>query len=188
MFFHKIHYLVRNFTFGDEKNLLLLFITYGFDFCPFRLKCSLSPSSRLPFNWKTPFGYVIAMIIFAEVTFYILCCGVIGVCLLFGSCWLIQSIVQDIAHDMNALDVPKKKWQQNRMEMRIMFNNLIDDFSHAKELSGKRANTLSCSVSKNNFYILTVLHLDSLRLSMKFLPSFSPPYSFGRCFSSVVLY
>lgn len=52
---------------------------------------------------------------------------------------------------MTALNMPKKKWQQNRMEMKIMFNNLIDDFSHAKELSGKRSKALSFPVSKNIF-------------------------------------
>lgn len=133
--------------------------------------------ARLPFNWKTPFGYFIAMVIFAEVTFYILCCGVIGVCLLVGSCWLIQTIVQDISHDVNDFNVSKKKWNQNRMEMKIKFNNFIDDFSYAKQLSGKRNQFSSV---KNIFHNLIFLHLDLLRLSMKFSTSFSQPYSFGR--------
>lgn len=103
-----------------------------------KIKTFHSHFSRLPFDWKTPLGYFIAMVIFAEVTFYILCCGVIGVCLLVGSCWLIQAVVQDISQDQNDFNVSKKKWNQNRMEMKITFNNFIDDFSHAKQLSGKR--------------------------------------------------
>lgn len=89
----------------------------------------------LPFNWKSPFGYLIAMIIFAEATYYLLYCGVIMVCFLVGSCWLIQTIVQDVADDVSAFNVTSKKWNQNRMEMRKIFNKFIDDNSKAKQLS-----------------------------------------------------
>lgn len=77
-----------------------------------------------------------AMIIFAEATFFLLFCGVIMVCLLVGSCWLIQTIAQDIANEMNAFNVSNnKEWNQNRMEMKMIFNNFIDDYSKAKQLS-----------------------------------------------------
>lgn len=109
----------------------------------------LSSFRRLPFNWHTKFGYLLAMIIFAEVTFYILYCGVVGVCLLLGSCWLIQTIVQDVAHDVDALNVPKRKWNQNRMEMKTTFNNFINVFSSAKQLSIARSLTFVFECSKN---------------------------------------
>lgn len=98
-----------------------------------------SAPMMLPFNWQTEFGYCIAMLIFAEVTFYILYCGVVCVCLLAGSCWLIQTIVQDITHDVCALNASKRKWNQNCMEMKIVFNNFVNDFSHAKQLSIKNS-------------------------------------------------
>lgn len=117
-----------------------------------------SSPMMLPFDWQTPFGYLCAMVIFAEVTFYILYCGVVGVCLLVGSCWLIQTIVQDITHDVSALNVPQKKWNQNHMEMKITFNNFIDDFSHAKRLSVKKSFTLlfEFKTKFSSFYIFCV--------------------------------
>lgn len=92
-------------------------------------------SQRLPFNWKTPFGYFIAtqleffgslsivLITFAVITNY------------FGSCWLITVFVKDIGENdvsqlnLNASGPNKKKKMIDR------FRKLVYNFSEVKQLS-----------------------------------------------------
>lgn len=103
--------------------------------------------SRLPFNWKTPLGYSMAMIIFAEATYYLLFCGVLMVCLLVGCSGITQTIVRDISNDVAAFNVSKKQWNQNRMELNTKFNHFIDNYATAKQLSSCNAAIKCLSIS-----------------------------------------
>lgn len=89
---------------------------------------------RLPFNWRTPHGYLIALIFESIASFTVGSFVVPPICFFIGSCFLITSFVNDITVKIAHLHVNKRSEGRNqRIEEDLI--NIIDDISEVNELS-----------------------------------------------------
>lgn len=89
--------------------------------------------TRLPFNWKTPFGYLIALMMQAVASYFTLLSTASTLCLLVGLCLLFIAFVEDLANDLNALsitEIPNKKHEKLMED----FHNSMQHYSQVKEL------------------------------------------------------
>lgn len=92
--------------------------------------------NRLPFNWRTPFGYAIALCLQAIGTYCTSADGIPVVCSMIGCCWLLKTFVQDITHDL-AQFVANDIFQGSfdRSETMEHFTNVVKSFTIVKQLS-----------------------------------------------------
>lgn len=88
----------------------------------------------MPFNWKTPFGYSIALIGESLAGLAMIFMGGPSGVYFVGSSTLIIEFVKDITNDMSNLNVPAFN-ERNRKKMKKRFYNILQDFSDAKQLS-----------------------------------------------------
>lgn len=94
---------------------------------------SLCNCVRLPIDWKTPSGYLVA--------FFCQCFGVLTATLIilqflnlvFGSCWLFIHIAKDITRDLVAFNDDIESPNQNRVELTTRFNDLVQIYTDAKQ-------------------------------------------------------
>lgn len=113
------------FAIVDGKNAIITRV--------FHLYC------RIPFDWKTPLGYLAAFIFIYASLFGSLLCLIPILCLSLGSAWLVGSLVNDIAndvHDFNhAFNKKSNKNRRKTMENSAeRFYSILPDFSDIKEL------------------------------------------------------
>lgn len=102
---------------------------------------------RLPFNWKTPLGYSIAFCAQSVTVFYT-CFSVSSVVsFLIGSCWMLTTIVEDIANDFSFLN-ERQSQDEKRKSIKRHFLNIVQLYSDANQLSLSRK-PIQCS-NKNN--------------------------------------
>lgn len=59
---------------------------------------------RLPYNWKTPLGYLITLVFQAVAAISTFLSFIPTICLLCGSCFLIIAFVDDISNDLDILN------------------------------------------------------------------------------------
>lgn len=92
---------------------------------------------RLPFNWQTPLGYLIAEI--SELVSYasLLLCVVLTLSFYAASLWLIIKFTEDIANDLELLNVGGTS-DSSRMRMRTRFGKIIQVHSNLKQLSSNK--------------------------------------------------
>lgn len=95
---------------------------------------TLIATHRFPFNWATPFGYLIALVLEYIFLFCSLLNSVAILCYSIAMPWLLQSCVKDISFEVSYLDVDEIL-NGNRMEMIDCFRNILQDFTTIKELS-----------------------------------------------------
>lgn len=91
----------------------------------------------LPFDWRTPIGYLLAIFSFCIVT-YVLTIGIVPIlCFFMGSCELFMSFIKDLIGDVKYLNKlsRKSKNDENHREMQQLFVNIIVNFSTLKQLS-----------------------------------------------------
>lgn len=89
----------------------------------------------MPFDQKTPCGYVISTLIQSvDVYFCAAVGGYLTICYFSGSCWLLKTIVRDISNDFSHLNLNKLS-TKDRVEMRILFCDIVRNISDAKQLS-----------------------------------------------------
>lgn len=126
---------------GDESFLLprpmMCVENYsaGNCFCQSKFKIEICLRSfRLPFNWRTPHGYLTAWFLQAIGLF----CTVILVpgfnVLYFGSCWLFVSFVNDITNDLPQMNAIKSQ-RPNYNKRNSRFCRRVQDYSDLKQLS-----------------------------------------------------
>lgn len=89
---------------------------------------------RLPFNWRTPLGYLVAL--FAQFTgsFAVLFSALTVFSFLVGSCWLFYTISRDINQDLKCLKC-KKSSDGNDRSLKIHFYHIVQVYLDAKQLS-----------------------------------------------------
>lgn len=91
---------------------------------------------RLPFDWRTPLGYLFAELF--EVVAYasVVLCVTTIFCIYGGCCWVFVTFIQDIADDLKLLSVggASNRHQKKRQER---FRETIRLHSDVKELSRK---------------------------------------------------
>lgn len=92
------------------------------------------PILRLPFNWKTPGGYFIALCAECIAVFVELFSSSTMLCFSVGSCWLFITIVRDITNDLTYLNCNKIS-ASNIQTKKVQFYHIIEFYSDAKQLS-----------------------------------------------------
>lgn len=99
--------------------------------CPFYI-CH----KRLPFNWKTPLGYSIALCLQAIGTYCTSANGVSIVCSMIGCCWLLKTFVEDITKDLANLEANDIfRGSIGQSEIKGRFNSEVKYFTMVKQLS-----------------------------------------------------
>lgn len=86
---------------------------------------------RLPFDWKTPFGYFIAVVPQAIDVFCVVfnVPPIIG--FMYGSCSLIIAFIEDITSEFKALAI-NERMKPNFMKMKKRFCNIIQLYTDVK--------------------------------------------------------
>lgn len=89
---------------------------------------------RIPFDWKTPQGYLIVFIDQCAAC-YFLCLSCTSImCFAIGTCMMITSILRDIANDLSLLNEPII-FNARRNKMAQQFYDIIQLHCDAKQLS-----------------------------------------------------
>lgn len=98
---------------------------------------------RLPFDWRTPFGYSLALL-FECVTLFYLCSMMIPqLCVALGASWWVDIYVNRIIHKLNNLNVVLRSGSQAHQEDYSLihpieprdFHNIAQSISQVKQFS-----------------------------------------------------
>lgn len=115
-------------------------IIYRFQFCKtfFLVLSELVQSllfwlRRLPFSWKTPLGYVIALTVETMSIYSIGCIAVPIQSFLIGSCWLLKTFVADVAHHLHKINLSSRRKNYKNVKKRVC--GILRDLSEMKQLS-----------------------------------------------------
>lgn len=84
----------------------------------------------LPFEWKAPFGYLVAWFAQLAATVAIANFGIGFFNIVFASSWLFIVIAEDLTSDMNAFNNTIESLR--RTELMIRFYNIVKSYSVAK--------------------------------------------------------
>lgn len=100
---------------------------------------------RLPFNWRTPLGYLIALLLQGTLIFGMTYTDIPVFCFLFQSCQLLDAFAQDISKDVLLLDVQKNSEFAGIYQSQVTENfiELAQNFALIKELSMHGVSVLS---------------------------------------------
>lgn len=91
--------------------------------------------SRLPFNWKTPLGYLAVLFCESVLAFYtIMFVAAIG-CLLIGSCWIVILLIEDITSDLSPLTRDDETSDRTGTNLTVQVYNIVQFHSDVKQLS-----------------------------------------------------
>lgn len=121
-----------------------------FEISDFRIKPNLNFRLRFPFNWKTPFGYIIAVLSATWLVFSLSLTGALPNFFFAGLCWLLAAFMGDINSDFANFIVRKESKPQNAMQTKARLYKIIRELSRVKQLSAKQKTTQKCSF---NFHI-----------------------------------
>lgn len=91
---------------------------------------------RLPFNHKTLFGYIVALLGQAVPIIGLLLITNQILSFLIGSCWSFISFIDDIANELSCLKLNKAS-NTNNPEMKKNVYNIVQLYSDVKQLSSK---------------------------------------------------
>lgn len=100
----------------------------------------------MPFNWKTPLGFFVALTVQAIASYFTLLSTASILCFLVGLCLLLIAFVRDLANDLKALsvtEIPKKKHEKLMED----FRKSIKRYSQVKEL---RSSSCPYGIQMNN--------------------------------------
>lgn len=91
---------------------------------------------RLPFNWKTPLGYVIALFMQVIGTYYTSAGGVPIACSVIGCCLLLKTFVEDITRDLAHFEA-NNTFHDFKSQSKILkhLKYLVKSFTMVKQLS-----------------------------------------------------
>lgn len=91
----------------------------------------------MPFNWKTPLGYLIAISLEFAGAYVSTTFATILYPLFIGSCFLVKTCVEDITSDLHPLNVDDKiAWRKKHAEaMKVILCNAVQHHSDMKQLS-----------------------------------------------------
>lgn len=94
---------------------------------------------RLPFTWKAPLGYSIAILGSSAATFASVFCCSPTVCFAIASCWLIFTFIEDIESDLSGLNTSKIR-KINSQTLKKRFCKIVRQFCKIEELSARKTN------------------------------------------------
>lgn len=135
-------------------------------------------SHRLPFNWKTPIGYMIALASEWAIIHSAILTAAIFV-FFVGSAWLIICLIKDITNDLSELNITGTSLHSRR-ELRERFCYIIQFYSDAKQLSVALktfdyANNINIYNIRTNHFLSS---WNSIYFLHRFVDEFSQIYEF----------
>lgn len=86
----------------------------------------------VPFNWKTPIGYVFMLIIYAIESVSLTISASASLCYMLGSYWVLMAIVEDAVEDLNSFNRINSA-NLNGRQFNKDFFNAIQLYSELKE-------------------------------------------------------
>lgn len=95
----------------------------------------------MPFDWRTPYGYAIALSLQVADVSTVLYCATLLFAFFIGSCWLCIVFVNDVATDLSLLDFGNASNgsgsidSSDRMLVKERFLNAVQHYSDVKQLS-----------------------------------------------------
>lgn len=92
-------------------------------------------SSRLPFDWKTPFGYLLASTIQFASAYCLVMFAAFRLTLFIASCWTLMATADDIKGHLNSFDRIIKSDENNKKKLKEKFHQFITLDVDAKQLS-----------------------------------------------------
>lgn len=97
---------------------------------------------RMPFNWRTPYGYAIVLFLQIADVSSVLYCATLLFAFFIGSCWLCIVFVKDVANDLDSLNSVNATNgnASNNNNDRLMterFFNVVQYYCDVKQLSMK---------------------------------------------------
>lgn len=122
---------------------------------PFSIETHFCLSShlilRLPFDYKTPFGFLLLSFVQIPWAFCIVFSAVPVISFFIGSCWLFTSFVKDVTNDLHQLNLAGKS-KRGRMNVKERFCNLVQVYTNLKELSSNLPSFFSSLQWSNNWF------------------------------------
>lgn len=128
----------------------------------------------MPFNWKTPLGYVIALMTQGVASYFTLLSTASTLCLLVGICLLLIAFVEDLANDLNVLSISELP-NDRHSKLLEDFRNSMQLYSQVKQLSADYFFMMWHSNKQSYFYVVMLLDLSMSSIcfiSTSFLHSF----------------
>lgn len=98
------------------------------------MKLILLIFGKFPFNWRTPFGYLMASLLLSVAIYFALFSATQIVCFFIGSCLMFISFVEDISNDLDALNIGDKDLKKCEQKLVVQFRNIVQLFADVKEL------------------------------------------------------
>lgn len=92
---------------------------------------------RLPFDWRTPFGYSIALFIQSVQAFCALLPTAPSFCFFGTTCWTFTVFIQDISNDWNSFNKAAQHSNTDHKKSIKTFCRILQDFTEIKEMSGR---------------------------------------------------
>lgn len=141
---------------------------------------------RLPFDWKTPIGYIITLAFLYATTFFALSCLIPILSLVIGCGWFALIFTEEIQNDVKTLNKicqkssdKKHKKHRNIQKFEESFIIIMQDYSALKELSNLTFSIIE-KMMKNIFFYSkkTLIAVWSAHL-LKRLDLISPFYFCG---------
>lgn len=117
---------------------------------------------RLPFNWKTPFGYLTTFLIQCSAAYTSICCFIPMKCFIIGCCVLFATFVEDITHDLSLFNTNKSINRGGNGTIR-QFCNIVQFHSNVKELSELLENIDKSLLEMTFIYFLFNMILESFK-------------------------
>lgn len=90
----------------------------------------------MPFDWKTPCGYIIVAGMKLAASFSATYIATVFMCLLIGSCWTIKSYIKATTYSVSMLKVGKLSSESSE-ECKKRISIIAQNFEKAKQLSQK---------------------------------------------------
>lgn len=135
-----VNYFIYNLH--EESFILPAFVMYGtklilmmiYDKDINKTRKSYFYLFRLPFDWRKPLGYAIALSAQCTAIYFTLYCSIPVVTLFIGSCRLSICIVEDITNDLTLLIIDHKT-KRKTTEIESQLRNLVQFYMDAKTFS-----------------------------------------------------
>lgn len=150
------------------------------------IDCFFFLKKRLPFDWRTPFGYLIALFIECMAVFSIIQTTIPLTCFFIGSCWILAAFAKDITSDLSGWNVGRLLGQRPAID-KMRLCHIVQIHSDTKQLSVEK--TFNSSILLETKKKITIIfHSDSLVHSIKSMNSWYQAYFCGFCriFSSYI--
>lgn len=89
----------------------------------------------MPFNWKTPLGYLITLLFEFGCVYFVDVFIIAVLCFLVGTCFLLKSFIADITAVLHRLNKNEITTVANVQKIKKILYNVVQDMANIKQLS-----------------------------------------------------